>query len=281
MNQTPYIELLEQAIQETLNKSHRNHFTFLTGAGISAESGIPTYRGADGIWVKGTTYHKPEEFGTLAYFKEHPEEVWQFALFRKKMFSEVKPNESHNAIVHLEQLLQERFHLITQNIDNLHNRAGSQRIFEIHGNNREIKCSEGCKGIFPLPEGVQLKELTEDLTESEKALLKCNTCGSWMRPNMLWFDEYYDEITHKKHSALKVAKNAGMLFILGTSGATTLPQEIARTTLKYGGVIVDVNIEDNHFTEILKNKKRKIIVRKSSAEFLRELTAIFEKSLTS
>ncbi|MFH6993698.1 Sir2 family NAD-dependent protein deacetylase [Flavobacterium sp. FlaQc-48] len=70
-------------------------FTFLTGAGISADSGIPTYRGIDGIWIKGTQFHKPEEFGTYKYFKEHPEEVWQYSLFRKKMFESAKPNESH------------------------------------------------------------------------------------------------------------------------------------------------------------------------------------------
>ena len=77
---------LENIIQQVWHKEKRNLFTFLTGAGISSDSGIPTYRGIDGIWVKGTQFHKPEEFGTLRYFRQHPEEVLQYSLFRKKMF---------------------------------------------------------------------------------------------------------------------------------------------------------------------------------------------------
>lgn len=98
-------EQLEEIIKQVYNRKTRNLFTFLTGAGISAESGIPTYRGTDGIWVKGTKFHKPEEFGTFKYFKENPEEVWQYSLYRKKMFKNAIPNESHKLIVEIENLL--------------------------------------------------------------------------------------------------------------------------------------------------------------------------------
>jgi len=246
-------------------------FTFLTGAGISADSGIPTYRGSDGIWVKGTKFHKPEEFGTYSYFVKHPEEVWQYVLFRKKMIESAFPNQSHKMVFDIEQILKERFHLITQNIDNLHRRAGNKNVYEIHGNYREVKCSKACKMILPLPDVVKGKEIDEDLTLTEIESLKCPECGEWLRPNVLWFDEYYDEQTHKKFSALKVAKNSGVLFIIGTSGATNLPIEIARNTLKYGGYVIDINIEDNHFTELIKDKKRGIIIRDQSKNVLSEI----------
>lgn len=267
---------LEEIIRQVYHKEKRNLFTFLTGAGISSDSGIPTYRGTDGIWVKGTQFHKPEEFGTLKYFKQHPEEVLQFSLFRKKMFDSAEPNESHFNLAEIEKMLQNRFHLITQNIDNLHRRAGNQRIYEIHGNNREIKCSNGCKEILNLPEEIKDKDIDEDLTAKDIELLTCSYCGHWMRPNILWFDEYYDEKTNKKFSSLKVAKNSGVLFIIGTSGATNLPLAIAETSLKYGAYIVDINTEDNHFTELIKNKKNKLIIREKSTEVLRVIKEIIE-----
>jgi NAD-dependent deacetylase len=270
------IEQLENIIREVYNKNKRNNFTFLTGAGISSESGIPTYRGIDGIWIKGTKFHKPEEFGTLKYFKENQEEVWQYSLFRKKMFENAKPNESHNLLVEIENNLKDRFQLITQNIDNLHRKAGTKRIFEIHGNNREIKCSNDCNVIKILPEQISGKNIDEDLTKEEIELLKCDECGSWMRPNILWFDEYYDEKTNKRFSSLKVAKNSGILFILGTSGATNLPLAIAETTLKYGGYIIDINTEDNNFTNLIKDKKNKLIVRETSTNALNAINEIIK-----
>ncbi|MEN2402481.1 Sir2 family NAD-dependent protein deacetylase [Flavobacterium sp. MC2016-06] len=269
-------EQLEEIIKQAYTKTNKNIFTFLTGAGISSESGIPTYRGVDGIWVKGTKFHKPEEFGTFNYFSENPEEVWQYSLFRKKMFESVKPNESHHELVEIENMLQDRFHLITQNIDNLHRNAGTKRIYEIHGNNREIKCSKGCKEIIRLPDEIEGKNIDEDLTKKDIELLKCKECGSWMRPNILWFDEYYDEKTNKKFSSLKIAKNSGILFIIGTSGATNLPIAIAQSTLKYGGTIVDINTEDNQFTKLIQDKKNKLIIRSTSTEALQMIKEIIK-----
>lgn len=272
------MEQLTEIIQQVSNKEKRNLFTFLTGAGISSESGIPTYRGIDGIWIKGTQFHKPEEFGTFKYFKENPEEVWQYSLFRKKMFENAKPNLSHYELVEIENILKDRFHLITQNIDNLHRRSGTERIFEIHGNNREIKCSNGCKEVINLPKDIKGKDIDEDLTESDIELLKCEKCGEWMRPNILWFDEYYNEQTHKKFSSLKIAKNTGILFIIGTSGATNLPIAITETTLKYGGTIVDINTEDNQFTTLIKDKKNKIIIRQTATEALKSIKEIIKQT---
>ncbi|GGG07728.1 hypothetical protein GCM10011344_05340 [Dokdonia pacifica] len=140
-----------------------------------------------------------------------------------------------------------------------------------------MKCSIDCKEILPIPNNLSGKDITEELRKDEIDYLKCPECGNWLRPNILWFDEYYDEKTNKKFSSLKVAKNSGVLFIVGTSGATNLPIEIARTTLKYGGYVVDMNIEDNHFTELLKDKKRAIIVREKSSDILPIIKEQIEK----
>ena len=272
MVQNKNMQQLKNIIKEAYAKEKRNLFTFLTGAGISVDSGIPTYRGSDGIWVKGTKFHKPQEFGTYRYFLEHPEEVWQYSLFRKKMIEEAKPNKGHFFVAEIEQLLGERFQLITQNIDNLHRRAGSERIYEIHGNYREVKCSGGCKEILPMPP-LKGKDLTEDLTQNDIDALKCPSCGKWVRPNVLWFDEVYDEKTNKLHSSLKVAKTSGVLFVIGTSGATTLPMRIAQTTYRYGGHVIDINLEDNAFTG-LTEKKQGMIIREKSTVILEQIKDI-------
>lgn len=190
------------------------------------------------------------------------------------MFESAEPNESHFLLSGIEDMLQDRFQLITQNIDNLHRRAGSRRLYEIHGNNREIKCSNGCREIMSLPEEITGKNRDEELTERDIELLTCRNCGHWMRPNILWFDEYYDEKTHKRFTSLKAAKNSSILFIIGTSGATNLPYAIAETALKYGATLVDINTEDNHFTELIKNKKNKLMIRETSTEALRWIDEI-------
>ncbi|WP_431137567.1 SIR2 family NAD-dependent protein deacylase [Psychroserpens mesophilus] len=262
---------LKNIIEEVFKKEKKNKFTFLTGAGISSDSGIPTYRGSDGIWVKGTKFHKPEKFGTFEYFHKNPEEVWQYTLFRKRMLENAEPNQSHEIIADIENELKDRFQLITQNVDNLHRRAGNERLFEIHGNYREIKCSGACSEIRPMPTELKSKELTEGITQKEIDALKCPNCGAWMRANILWFDEYYDEKTNKVDSSLRVAKNTGVLFVVGTSGATNLPMRIAETTIQYGGYVVDINLEDNSFSNYLSTKKNKLILRGKSIDFLPEI----------
>lgn len=271
-------DFLSNILEEILTKRHKGLITFLTGAGISADSGIPTYRSADGIWVKGSKYHKPEEFGTFEYFKKNPEEVWQFNLFRKGLFEKAKPNENHLIIQKIEDILLDKTFVITQNIDRLHLRAGTKRLYEIHGNLQQMRCMNKCKkGVVYLPTVIKSKSLEEDLSLEEVKSLKCTECGHWMRPNILWFDEYYDEKVFKMHSVLKVAKNSGLLLILGTSGATNLPKQIAETTLRNGGYVVEINLEDNHFTELLKGKKRGFSIRSDSKEVLNTVLSRIEE----
>lgn len=273
------MEFLKEIIAETYKKKSRNLFTFLTGAGLSADSGIPTYRGNDGIWVKGTKNYKPEEFGTYKYFMGNPEQVWQYTMYRKKILQSANPNKSHIALAEIEKLLGKRFQLITQNVDNLHTLAGNTRLYEIHGNYREVKCSKGCKGILPFPDGISSKNIDEDLLPEEIELLKCSKCGYWLRPNILWFDETYDEQTNKLFSSLSIAKNTGILFIAGTSGATGLPLEIAKNAIKHGSYIIDINTEDNYFTDLIKDKKRKLIIRNKTSEVMPTIRDLISESI--
>lgn len=269
---------LETLIEETLQKEKRNIFTFLTGAGISSESGLPTYRGSDGIWIKGTKYHKPEEFGTFKYFSQNHEEVWQYNLFWKKLIEEAKPNQGHFAIAEIEDLLDNKFQLITQNVDGLHQKAGSKNVFEIHGNKQTVRCSSECSGVMQFFPELKSKELTEDLTEKDIELLHCQNCGDWLRPNTLWFDESYNEKLYFFNSALKTAKNTGILFVIGTSGATTLPQMIAETVLQYGGFLVEINTEeDSYFYERFSRTKKYILIKEKASDTLIKIKEIIEK----
>ncbi|WP_422107245.1 SIR2 family NAD-dependent protein deacylase [Winogradskyella sp.] len=272
------MKAIKEIINEGLQRQRRNNITFLTGAGISSASGIPTYRGVDGIWIKGTKFYKPESFGTFMHFHHHPKEVWQYTFFRKKMFAEATPNSAHYDLVDIEKLLQERFHLITQNIDYLHQRAGSKNIYEIHGNLREMRCSDECsKAVYSMPEEIPLKAHDEDLTSDEMGLLVCPKCGEITRPNILWFDECYNERNFKLDTTLRIAKNTSLLMILGSSGATNLPNKLVQQTLRYGGFVIDVNLEDNMFTENFKDKKNYHSYRATVSEFLKVFNEELER----
>lgn len=272
---------LEDILKEVLLKEKKNLFTFLTGAGISAASGIPTFRGKDGYWVSGSKNYKAQEIGTYKMFQVASMEVWKWFLYRKSITEAAQPNTGHHKIKEIEDLLQDRFVLISQNVDSLHKKAGSsaERTYLIHGDFDFVRCGDECsRELYPFPEGIDLKNRDKDIiTEAEWKLVRCPKCGEDLRPNVLWFDEYYNEHYFKSESALRAAKNTGVLFIIGTSGATNLPMELARTVLQYGGYVFDVNIEDNQFTELLKGKKRAVTIREDSSVFLEEVETILKK----
>src|SRR5512138_2460273 len=126
---------MEQRLAELLEgvRAKDGKVVALTGAGISAESGIPTFRGAEGYWVVGSRNYMPQEMATLEMFERAPEEVWRWYLYRFGICRDASPNAGHAALVSLEDALGDRFTLVTQNIDGLHRRAGSRRVYTIHG----------------------------------------------------------------------------------------------------------------------------------------------------
>ncbi len=152
------------------------HIVVLTGAGVSAESGIPTFRDSNGLWEN----HKVEDVATPHGWLTDPKTVWRFYQQRRQSMIDIKPNASHFALAKLEgDLLQNGhdFMLITQNIDGLHLAAGSQNVVEMHGALRRLRCQK-CKHII------------EGFEYLDEALLPCDECGWFtMRPDVVWFEE--------------------------------------------------------------------------------------------
>lgn len=260
-------------LQDTLSDSDK-HITVLTGAGISAESGIPTFRGPEGYWTVGSKAYHPQEMATLAMFSEQPDEVWKWYLYRLSVCGNAKPNQGHLALVEMEQQLQDRFTLITQNVDNLHLRAGSspERTFQIHGNVFFMRCVNECQErLYPLPLDLLARDKDQDLSNEDKTLLSCPDCAAATRPHVLWFDECYDEHYFRFESAMAVAAKTDVLIIAGTSGATTLPNHIANIVYQNQGTIIDINIERNAFTELALNSVNGEFLNMSCSEGLEKI----------
>jgi NAD-dependent deacetylase len=224
---------------------------FLTGAGISAESGIPTFRGSEGYWRIGSRNYHPQELATRAAFERMPEAVWCWYLHRLRICAEALPNLGHLAVTDAAADLGERFLLITQNVDGLHGRAGTpaECTYEIHGNISFMRCSMRCAGLLPVPLATWA-EPGPPPTGELRRLLRCSTCGALMRPHVLWFDEHYDEESYRFESSLQAAANAALLVVVGTTGTTNLPLRIGDVAARRGTPLVIINPEPSPFSEL-------------------------------
>jgi NAD-dependent deacetylase len=259
----------------------KGRLTVLTGAGISAESGIPTFRGPEGYWTVGSKEYHPQEMATFAMFQRRPEQVWAWYLYRLGVCRKAGPNDGHRALVELEKAFGDRFTLITQNVDALHTRAGNspKRTFQIHGNIFAMRCAESCRpDIVPIPEAVQGKNRGEALTDDDRRNLRCPACGGWSRPHVLWFDEVYNEEHFRFASSLRVAAETDLLLIVGTAGATNLPNQVAWEVHRRGKTIVDVNIEENPFSRLAMSGKG-FFVRAPAASALPVITGKLKAGL--
>jgi NAD-dependent deacetylase len=253
----------------------RGRVVALTGAGISAESGIPTFRGADGFWVVGSRNYMPQEMATHAMFERDPAEVWRWYLHRFGVCARAAPNAGHRALVVLDRALGERFRLVTQNIDGLHLRAGAtpERTYAIHGDAAFVRCAAGCgAGLLPMP-AMGARDAATPFTAADRRTLACPRCGGWLRPHVLWFDEYYDEENYRMQSALRAAGAADLLLVVGTSGATNLPSQIGDLAWRRGIALVDVNPEDNPFAARARTMRRGFAARGPAAELLPGIVA--------
>jgi NAD-dependent deacetylase len=172
----------------------------LTGAGISAESGLATFRGSGGLW----NGHPVEEVATPEAWQANPELVWRFYSQRRRDALAAQPNAAHKALAKIEERLGDRFYLCTQNVDDLHERAGSRRIHHMHGSLYYSRCVQ-CDRPFP----------DTALYETRASLPACRTCGAPVRPHIVWFGEIpldMDTIYSQLHRATT-------LLVVGTSGA--------------------------------------------------------------
>lgn len=230
----------------------------LTGAGISAESGVPTFRGEEGYWRIGSRNYFPQELATRAAFARMPDEIWGWYLYRRSICRAAKPNAGHLALAKLERDLtsrgeSDRFVLVTQNVDGLHLRAGNtlERTYQIHGNidfmrsldDADVRC-------YPLPLEIgEHWERGRAIGDRERALLVCPD-GSAARPHVLWFDESYDEERFRFQSSLDAAERASLVIVVGTSGATTLPAMIVQRAIERHTPLLVINQDPSPFSEL-------------------------------
>jgi NAD-dependent deacetylase len=205
---------------EQLNAA--GHVACLTGAGISAESGIPTFRGAEGLW----SGRRATDLATPEAFARDPEEVWQFYLWRRGLLAEKKPNPGHFALAAIEKHVK-RFTLITQNVDNLHLVAGSQNIIELHGNVWIDRCTS-CRG-----------ELHRSIDDHADEIPYCKECGAMMRPGVVWFGEMLppDAIA----GAQTAAMDCDVMFVVGTSAVVQPAASLADWAKAHGAFLVEIN----------------------------------------
>jgi NAD-dependent deacetylase len=225
----------------------------LTGAGISAESGVATFRGPEGLWSK----LKPEELANFDAFMRNPEMVWEWYSYRKKIIQEVKPNPAHYALARFEELIGD-FTLATQNIDNLHFRAGSKHVLELHGNIERSYCIECGKFL----DGIEIR--------AEKSVPKCPSCNGLIRPDVVWFGEMLPEGVFE--SAVKKASQCELFFTIGTSAIVYPAAILPITALGHGAYVVEINTER---TEISHEVNETLIGK--AGEIMPEIVRIAEE----
>jgi len=198
----------------------------LTGAGISAESGIPTFRSAGGLWRN----FRAEDLATPRAFARDPKTVWEWYDWRRGLIAAAKPNLGHFALAQLEQRLGDRFTLITQNVDGLHNRAGSQRVLKLHGDiwwTMCIACRE-VRSDFRVP----LPELPP----------RCASCGGMLRPGVVWFGEPLPGATWEQ--AEEAVRRCELLIVAGTSAVVYPAASLAPLAQQHGARVIEVNTEE-------------------------------------
>jgi NAD-dependent deacetylase len=248
---------------------------WLTGAGISAESGIPTFRGEEGYWRVGSRNYQPEQMATRAAFRQMPEEVWAWYLYRRGVCRQAEPNAAHRALVRAEQRRGDRFLLVTQNIDGLHLRAGNtrDRTYQVHGNIDLMRCSKEClRAPVPIPESVDVAwERGRSVTRHELQALKCPSCGALGRPHVLWFDETYDEPNFRFQSSIEAAQHASLLVVVGTTGTTSLPMHVGSIAAQRGIPMIVVNPEPNPFSALVERTGRGVFLSGNASGWIPEL----------
>jgi NAD-dependent deacetylase len=203
----------------------------LTGAGISAESGIPTFRDAQtGLWSR----FRPEELATADAFRRNPQLVWDWYAWRRGLVAGAAPNAGHRALVRLAGRVP-ALTLVTQNVDGLHQRAGSADVIELHGNIHRSKC---------FAEDIVIAE-APDTSERPP---RCPRCGGPLRPDVVWFGESLPPRALERAEA--AARECDLLFSIGTSGAVFPAAQLPLTALQAGAALVEINKDPTPLTRV-------------------------------
>ena len=221
--------MLEELVGKLRNCSKA---VVLTGAGISAESGVPTFRGKEGLWGK----FKPEQLASMDAFMSSPKIVWEWYNWRRDLIAKVKPNAGHAALVNLENLIDE-FTLVTQNVDNLHVLAGSKSILELHGNIFRNKCMD-CNALY---------EEEGDINPDK--IPACTQCNGKIRPDIVWFGEMLD--SDIINTAFQRAEEAELFFAIGTSALVHPAASLLVVAKQHGAILIEINVERTALSDIV------------------------------
>ena len=200
----------------------------LTGAGISAESGLATFRDAQtGLWSK----FRPEELATVEAFRGNPKLVWDWYAWRRESALKAKPNAGHRALAEMERRAPE-FLLVTQNVDDLHARAGSKRVVELHGNLHRFRCFD--------------RNCSNDNFDVERG--RCRSCGGNLRPDVVWFGEMLP--TDALEAAVSAAQECDVFFSIGTSNIVYPAADLWRRAKDSGGIVIEINKDPTPLTPL-------------------------------
>ena len=224
---------------------------FVTGAGISQDSGIPTYRGKDGLWKN----YDPMKLATIDAFYENPKIVWGWYDERRKNIFSAIPNLAHKAIADMEKFAD--VSVLTQNIDGLHQKAGSSRVYELHGNIIRIRCTvcDYNKEVF---------------TDFDEFPPKCQ-CGNMLRPDVVWFGESLPEKTWQ--DAMIISGSCDLMIIAGTSLLVSPANTLPVFANENGATMIEINPEST-----ILSSKVDLTIREKSSVVLPKLVSLFSKN---
>ena len=224
----------------------------VTGAGISQESGIPTFRGKDGLWRN----YDAMKLATIDAFYENPKLVWEWYNERRKNIFQALPNPGHKAITELEKYA--KVMVLTQNIDGLHQRAGSSKVVELHGSIVKIKCTV-CE---------YNKEIPEEITDLPP---HCK-CGNILRPDVVWFGEPLSQDVWQE--AIHTASECDLMIIVGTSLVVSPANTLPIYAKQNNATLIEINPEDTEMSS-----EMDLRIRNTGAKALPELISLFENQL--
>jgi len=220
--------MLDKLAEQIVNCSRG---VVLTGAGISAESGVPTFRGKEGLWRK----FRPEQLATMDAFLSSPDIVWEWYKWRRELISKVQPNPGHYALRDLEGHMDD-FTLVTQNVDNLHRLAGSEHVLELHGNIYRNKCVE-CSNQYPQEADIDPADIP-----------KCQKCSGKIRPDVVWFGEMLPSGVLEE--AFERSEKAEIFFSIGTSGLVHPAASLPVVAKRSGATLVEINPDRTPLTDL-------------------------------
>ncbi len=245
---------LERAVEAILEA---DLLVVATGAGMSKESGVPTFREAQhGLWAQ----YRPEELASPEGFRRDPARVWGWYNYRRHLVHKSTPHAGHRALAQLEALVP-RLAVVTQNVDGMHQRAGSRTVIELHGNLRRFKC-------FDHGHPVELEPPLAEVVGSVEPP-RCERCGSYVRPDVVWFGETLSP--RNVDAAQRLAQSCDVMLVVGTSGIVYPAAGLPLLARAGGAALIEVNVVPSELTPVMD-----IFLEGSASEVLPELVSRIE-----